>query len=58
MSEWKWWDHVFFYGIAIGIFGLIPWSDGTLPMPLWLSLPVVFGGGASWLFLLHRLEKH
>lgn len=49
MTPWRWWDHVVFYFFGIGFFWLIPEPDGTLMMPLWISIPWVLLGGLLWI---------
>ena len=47
-----------FSALMIGICGLIPDSHGALMMPLWVSLPLLLGGGGLWFWLpVHGLKK-
>lgn len=58
MTKWPWWQHAVYYGLALGICALIPLPDGSLLVPLWLSLPVVLAGGTIWALLFrHSLKK-
>ena len=57
MSEWKWWDHAGFYGLCIGVVCLAPNVDGSLTLPLWVSLPLVIAGGAWLLRRIHFLKQ-
>lgn len=57
MSEWKWWDHAGFYGLCIGAVCLAPNVDGSLTLPLWVSLPLVIAGGVWLLRRIHFLKQ-
>ncbi|MBY9067626.1 hypothetical protein K1X12_12005 [Hyphomonas sp. WL0036] len=48
MTKWRWWDHAVFYFFNFGFFWLIPESDGTLLLPLWISIPWILLGALLW----------
>lgn len=53
MSDWK--SLVFLMTAGLGVCGLIPFHDGTLMMPLWVSLPLVLLGAG--LLFRHGLQQ-